>query len=131
MSANFDYSVNLIWSREDEAYIAAVPELPGCMADGETMEEALQNVREVARQWVEVATEDGRRIPQPMSFEDLRQSVEDRNKQMQMEIQKTCEQAVSSILPKALSSIFSDAAAGELKSSKRPENAGNAEVARR
>lgn len=59
------YEIILYWSREDEAYIAEVPELPGCMADGSTMVEAVKNVERVIEEWLEIATELGRPIPEP------------------------------------------------------------------
>lgn len=59
------YEIILYWSREDEAYIAEVPELPGCMADGSTMVEAVKNVERVIKEWLETATELGRPIPEP------------------------------------------------------------------
>ncbi len=54
-----------MWSAEDDAFIAEVPELPGCAADGTTYEEALQNVRAVVDEWIETATALGRPIPEP------------------------------------------------------------------
>lgn len=59
------YEVIIYWSSDDEAFIAEVPELPGCMADGQTMSEALANVEVVAEQWLETARELGRPIPTP------------------------------------------------------------------
>ena len=59
------YEVILYWSAEDDAFIAEVPELPGCMADGATYQEALENVEQVAREWIETARELGREIPAP------------------------------------------------------------------
>ena len=59
------YEVILYWSDEDSAYIAEVPELAGCMADGETMADALQNVERVMAEWIETAKELGREIPVP------------------------------------------------------------------
>jgi predicted RNase H-like HicB family nuclease len=59
------YGIILYWSQEDEALIAEVPELPGCMADGETYQKALQNVEIIIAQWIETATELGRKIPKP------------------------------------------------------------------
>ena len=59
------YEIILYWSLEDEAYIAEVPELPGCMADGSTMVEAVKNVERVIEEWLEIATELGRPIPEP------------------------------------------------------------------
>jgi len=59
------YEIILYYSQEDEAFIAEVPELPGCAADGETYQEALQNVEVVMQEWIETAQELGRNIPQP------------------------------------------------------------------
>ena len=59
------YEVILYWSNEDDAYIAEVPELPGCMADGPTQLDALRNVEVIAKEWIETAQQLGREIPQP------------------------------------------------------------------
>jgi predicted RNase H-like HicB family nuclease len=59
------YEVILYWSAEDEAFIAEVPELAGCAADGVTRQEALSNVEEVIVEWLETARELGRSIPEP------------------------------------------------------------------
>jgi predicted RNase H-like HicB family nuclease len=59
------YEVIIYWSQEDEAFIAEVPELAGCAADGSTYQEALANVEVVIQEWIETAKEIGRPIPQP------------------------------------------------------------------
>ena len=59
------YEIILYWSETDDAFIAEIPELPGCMADGKTMQEALQNVQIVAQEWIETARELGRELPVP------------------------------------------------------------------
>ena len=59
------YEVILYWSKPDDAFIAEVPELPGCAADGATYQEALANVEVVIREWIETAKELGRPIPEP------------------------------------------------------------------
>lgn len=59
------YEVILYWSDEDNAFIAEVPELPGCMADGANYQEALANVEKIAQEWIETARELGREIPEP------------------------------------------------------------------
>ena len=59
------YEVIIYWSEEDNAYIAEVPELPGCMADGKTFEEALRNVQVIMGEWIDTAKELGREIPKP------------------------------------------------------------------
>ncbi len=59
------YEIILYWSREDEAYIAEVPELAGCAADGSTYQEALTNVEVIIDEWIETAQAKGRPIPVP------------------------------------------------------------------
>ncbi|MCC5639925.1 type II toxin-antitoxin system HicB family antitoxin [Nostoc sp. CHAB 5844] len=59
------YEINLYWSEEDQAFIAEVPELPGCAADGETYQEALLNVEIIMQEWIETAQDNGRSIPEP------------------------------------------------------------------
>ncbi|TXI30843.1 MAG: type II toxin-antitoxin system HicB family antitoxin [Nitrosomonas oligotropha] len=59
------YELIIYWSVADYAFIAEVPELPGCMADGETYELAVANVKTVIEQWIETTRELGRAIPKP------------------------------------------------------------------
>ena len=59
------YEVIIYWSEEDQAFIAEVPELPGCMADGATAQAALANAEVIAHEWIEIARELGRAIPEP------------------------------------------------------------------
>jgi len=59
------YEIILYWSHDDNAYIAEVPELAGCMADGSTALEAVKNVEQVIAEWIETAVELGRPVPVP------------------------------------------------------------------
>lgn len=59
------YEIIIYWSDEDNSYIAEVPELPGCMADGTSYKEALHNVEMIISEWIETAEELGRDIPKP------------------------------------------------------------------
>lgn len=59
------YEINIYWSEEDQAFLAEAPELPGCMADGTTRQEALANLEVVIQEWIETAQELNRPIPQP------------------------------------------------------------------
>jgi len=61
----FKYEIIIYWSKEDEAYIAEVPELPGCMADGPSYKEVLENITQIIEEWIETAKELGRKIPEP------------------------------------------------------------------
>ena len=62
---HFKYEIIIYWSNEDEAFIAEVPELAGCMADGASYAEALSNAEIVIAEWLEMAREMGRLIPAP------------------------------------------------------------------
>jgi len=59
------YEIIIYWSDEDHAFIAEVPELPGCMADGQTYHEAIENVEVITQEWLDTARELGRPIPEP------------------------------------------------------------------
>ena len=59
------YEVIIYWSSDDEAFIAEMPELPGCAADGATPEAALSVIQVIAREWIETADDLGRPIPTP------------------------------------------------------------------
>ena len=59
------YEVIIYWSDEDRAFIAEVPELPGCMAHGKTQREALSNVRDAEGLWIKTAREFGDPVPEP------------------------------------------------------------------
>ena len=65
MTNSFKYEVHIFWSDEDEAFIAEVPDLAGCMADGATYEEALENAQIVINQWIETAQSLDWVIPKP------------------------------------------------------------------
>lgn len=65
MKTDSRYEIILYWSDEDHAFIAEVPELPGCAADGRTYAEALANAERVIDEWIEVATVLNRPIPKP------------------------------------------------------------------
>lgn len=59
------YEVILYWSEPDRAFVAEVPELPGCAADGPTYSAALDAVQVIIREWIETARELGRPVPEP------------------------------------------------------------------
>lgn len=59
------YELIIYWSEEDQAFIVDVPELPGCMADGQTYQEAVTHAQVVIEEWIETARELGRAIPEP------------------------------------------------------------------
>jgi predicted RNase H-like HicB family nuclease len=59
------YQMLISWSGEDQAYLVEVPELPGCMADGKTRQEALANAEIIIQEWIETARDLGRIIPLP------------------------------------------------------------------
>ena len=62
---DYRYEIIIYWSKEDEAFIAEVPELPGCMAHGNTYEEALKNIKDAIVLWLDTAKEFKDTIPKP------------------------------------------------------------------
>jgi predicted RNase H-like HicB family nuclease len=65
MSDAYRYEIIMYWSQEDQAFIAEVPELSGCAADGMTYQDALTNVQVIITEWIDTAKELGRPIPKP------------------------------------------------------------------
>ncbi|MDD4627396.1 MAG: type II toxin-antitoxin system HicB family antitoxin [Syntrophomonas sp.] len=61
----FKYEIIVYWSEEDQSYIAEVPELSGCMADGLTYQDAISNAEVIISEWIETAEELGIKIPKP------------------------------------------------------------------
>ena len=60
---SIEYEMIIYWRKEDQSFIVEVPELPGCMADGKTYEEAVSNSKQILQEWIETARELGRPIP--------------------------------------------------------------------
>ncbi len=65
------YELIIDWSDEDQCYVVKVPDLPGCMAHGQTRQEAVQMAEEAIELWIETAEEDGVVVPKPRSFAAL------------------------------------------------------------
>ena len=65
MKDDIKYEMVIYWSEEDDVYVVEVPELSGCMADGKTYEEAINNTLTVVREWIETANELDREVPTP------------------------------------------------------------------
>jgi len=59
------YEIIIYWSKEDDAYVAEAPELPGCMAHGKTDKDALDHIHQAMELWLSTAREDGAAIPTP------------------------------------------------------------------
>jgi len=59
------YEIIIYWSEQNQSFIAEVPELKGCMADGKTYQSALKNVEQIISDWIETAQMTGRLVPEP------------------------------------------------------------------
>jgi len=59
------YEIIIYWSKEDNCFVVEVPELPGCIADGKTYQEAVSNVELIIQEWMDTAKDIGRSIPEP------------------------------------------------------------------
>lgn len=95
------YSVEIIWSEEDELYLARAKELPGCLADGATADEACRNLSVIVEEWLETAKLEGRKIPEPVTLESLEQYRERIQKELQQQVQKHIQKAVQLVLQNA------------------------------
>ncbi len=65
IAMNSRYELVIYWSRDDDCFVVEVPELPGCMSDGKTYQEAASNAETVIAEWIETARALGRSIPEP------------------------------------------------------------------
>ena len=61
----YRYELIIYWSEDDQSYVAEVPELPGCVSEGKSYEEAIKNTQVVISEWIETAESLGRQIPYP------------------------------------------------------------------
>ena len=61
----YRYEILIYWDGEDNIFVAEVPELPGCMAHGDTQEDALKNAKEAIKLWIDTANEFGDPVPEP------------------------------------------------------------------
>jgi predicted RNase H-like HicB family nuclease len=98
------YSIYIAWSVEDEAYVAHVLELAGCVADGATYEEVLANLDATIDEWIETANELGREIPKPIDHRSFDEGAEEFKRQVEQHIRREVETAVQRVLQDLASS---------------------------
>jgi predicted RNase H-like HicB family nuclease len=96
-----EYPFQVMWSPEDEAYIAITMQLPGCMADGATVDEAIQNLRVIVEEWIETARREGREVPEPWTVIEVSQQFAHE----QQALQKQIESAVTNAVEKMISTV--------------------------
>lgn len=95
---NHKYSFHCVWSKEDDAYIACVPELPGCRADGATAEEAVKALNVVIDMWIETAKEQKRPIPKPLSTADYEAMAKKFREELAQHVRREVESAVQRVI---------------------------------
>jgi predicted RNase H-like HicB family nuclease len=93
-----DYGMIVVWSEEDDAYLARALELPGCVADGKSREEAVANAVDVIQDWIETAKELGREVPAPLSDQQYYEQAKEMAAQNQAQFQKAVNEAVQRVL---------------------------------
>jgi predicted RNase H-like HicB family nuclease len=100
------YTVLLVWSQDDEAFIARALELPGCVAHGETREEAVEQVQIAIENWIDAAKSMGRKVPQPISLEEFEQQSTnaeiEQQKRFKLAVQKAVADALETLAPAIL-----------------------------
>jgi predicted RNase H-like HicB family nuclease len=109
MSKRIDYSSRIIWSEADQAYLAAAAELPGCLADGQTPEEAIQNLRVIVSEWIETAKEEGRDIPSPMTVEGYEAMSREANEKAQANLNALISNVVAAFVQRELPGLVKEA----------------------
>jgi len=92
------YSVYISWSQEDEAYIGQVIELAGCVADGVSHQELLENLDATIDEWIETATELGREIPKPIDHRSFEEGADEFNRKLEQHVRREVETAVQRVL---------------------------------
>lgn len=97
-----EYATQIIWSPEDGAYLAIPNELPGCVADGQTPEEALANLKVIIQEWIETAQEDGRPVPKPLTLVDMAKLQHKAKADLERHIKEQVQGAVSQIVEQLL-----------------------------
>ncbi len=90
------YSIQIFWSDEDGHYLAQVQELPGCVSDGKTYQEALDNLQVILEEWIETATAEGMPIPPPLTLERL----QNEKMKAQQEFQQIVQTAIADAMEK-------------------------------
>lgn len=105
MMKSTDYPIFLVYSKEDEGWLARVDVLGGCVADGKTPEEALANVKEEIQLWVETSKELGRPIPKALDAQEIEDLQIDLAAQQGQKIQQLIQQGVQQILDQTLSQL--------------------------
>jgi len=104
-----DYPILVVWAEQDQAYLARVIDLPGCIADGATPEEALANARVVIKEWIETAQELGRQVPQPADDATLRKRIasaaEEERREFEEAVETTAHQLVDQLLPQVVAKV--------------------------
>jgi predicted RNase H-like HicB family nuclease len=110
------YSIIIFWSEEDEAFLAKVTELPGCMAHGETREEAMQEIKIAIGNWLETANALGREIPKPMHFTDFEKMADQGGEESLKEIEARFPDWMKSAMP-AIAPALVEALAKEIAKS--------------
>jgi predicted RNase H-like HicB family nuclease len=93
------YSIILVWSDDDEAFVATVPELPGCMAHGETRAEAFKQTEIAIEKWLDTARELGREIPPPKHLTDYEKELDERVAKSSEELKAEMSEAIIAAAP--------------------------------
>lgn len=100
-----NYAISIVWSEEDAVFLATHPELAGCVADGDSPEEALTNLKVIAQEWIETAQSLGRDLPSPRTLKELEAETTRLKEQNAQFIHQQIEAAVQGVLPKIAADI--------------------------
>lgn len=103
MNAAPTHLIFVMWSDEDDSYLAIAPQLQGCMAHGSTREEAVQNLEKTIADWMDSAKEFGWNVPPPLSADEfakqVHQSADTQRKEFERAVRGAVDAALQQIVP--------------------------------
>ena len=99
------YPVFIVWSEEDDCFLANVVDFAGCVADGPTREDALANAQAMAKDWIETAKSLGRKIPRPSTNEAFQTEFQKQRQREQQDFESAVKLAASEIVQKLLPTL--------------------------
>lgn len=99
------YPALIVWSEDDNAFLATCPQLEGCIAHGETHQEALENLEDTIDAWLESAKEEGWTVPRPLTTHGIAKKAGENQKRKQQEIEKLLKNALDQITLQVASEI--------------------------
>lgn len=109
------YPALVFWSDDDGAYLAIAPQLQGCIAHGETRQEAMENLEDAVESWLESAKEEGWALPKPQHSKDISKRASEGRRLQKQKFEEAVKHALAQILPEIVPQVATEMAKQMLK----------------